>query len=541
MSAACISYTRVPHSSVLLLDYLYHYDRLARFYSGAPNDLASYRALAGRISSNDEMRRKVTDVLARQNKALGASDATLANIQRLSDPGTYAVVTGQQVGLFSGPAFTLFKALTAVRLAQQLTEQGLRAVPVFWLATEDHDLEEVAATATFDEEYNLIQLADSGERPAPRSSVGEVKLTAQCAEALARLESALPAGEPRDRLLRDLRETFQPGVTWGEAFGRLMARLFAPWGVILLDPRDETLHRVAGGVYEQTILQAAELRARVLERSQKMARLGYHAQVHVAEDSTLIFATQEGNRVPIHQRHGDFWLDGSERVTQAALQERLAERPLDFSPNVLLRSVVQDALLPTLAYVAGPSELAYLGQALALYESFGRPQPIVFLRAGFTLIDKRTQRLMEKYHLGVEDIWQGEEHLSGKIAAAGFAEGWAERFEQSEGDLRQLLERLHQDIEKLDPTLLDTLKHVGEKMNYQMERLKGKVSRAALGRSELLRRHQQALLRFLFPHKDLQERRVGGTYFLGRAGYSLLERLLSQINTHCSDHQVLTY
>jgi uncharacterized protein YllA (UPF0747 family) len=203
--------------------------------------------------------------------------------------------------------------------------------------------------------------------------------------------------------------------------------------------------------------------------------------------------------------------------------------------------VVQDTLLPTLAYVAGPSELAYLGQAQVLYEAFGRPQPVVFPRAGFTLVDHRTQRLMEKYRLGIEDVWQGEEHLGRRIAAAGFAEGWSERFDQSEGDLAQLLERLRQDVEKLDPTLLDTLQHVKEKITYQMERLRGKVSRAALGRSELLARHEQALLRFLMPHKDLQERRVSGIYFLGQAGYTLLDHILSHIQTHCSDHQVLAY
>ena len=161
--------------------------------------------------------------------------------------------------------------------------------------------------------------------------------------------------------------------------------------------------------------------------------------------------------------------------------------------------------------------------------------------AGFTLVDSRTQRLLEKYRLSVEDVWLGEEHLSGRIAAAGLAEGWSERFAQSERDLAQLLDRLHQDIEKLDPTLVDTLQHVNEKMTYQMERLKGKLTRAALGRSELLRRHEQALLRFLTPHKDLQERRVGGIYFLGRAGYDLLDRLLAKTQTPCTDHHVLAY
>jgi bacillithiol biosynthesis cysteine-adding enzyme BshC len=541
MDGTCVPYSRVPHSSALLLDYLYHHDRVARFYNGSPFDFSSYRTLAAQLQGLDERRRQLTPILARQNEAFGCSEPTFANIRRLSEPGTFAVVTGQQAGLFSGPAFTLYKALTTVRLAQWLTEQGLPSVPVFWLATEDHDLEEVAHAATFDDEYNLIPLGDRGERPAPRSPVGAVKLTTETLGALDRLEASLPPGPPRDRLLRDLRETFQPGATWGQAFARFMTRLFGRWGVVLLEPLDEAVHRLSVKVYAQALDGAAELRARVLERSHALLRRGYHAQVHVAEDSSLVFVTREGNRLPVHVRDGEYLVDGAVKTPLADLEAWLGHQPLDFSPNVLLRPLVQDTLLPTLAYVAGPSELAYLGQAQALYEAFGRPQPIVFLRAAFTLVDARTQRLMEKYRLGVEDVWQGEEHLSRKIAAAGLAAGWAERFDQSERDLAQILGRLHGDVEKLDPTLLDTLQHVKEKITYQMERLKGKVSRAALGRSELLARHEQALLRFLMPHKDPQERRVSGVYFLGRAGYELLDRLLAQIQIHSSDHQVLAY
>jgi uncharacterized protein YllA (UPF0747 family) len=207
----------------------------------------------------------------------------------------------------------------------------------------------------------------------------------------------------------------------------------------------------------------------------------------------------------------------------------------------LLRPVVQDLLLPTLAYVAGPSELAYLAQAHALYPAFGRPMPVIFPRAGFTLVDRRVQRLLEKYKLSVEDVWQGEEGVRPKLAAAGFAEGWTERFDQSEQELAQLLGRLRQDLETLDPTLLDTLKNVEAKMRYQMERLRGKVSRTAIERSDFLARHQQLLLRFLTPAKNLQERQVSGAYFLGRAGYDLLDRILSRIQTDSSAHQTLVY
>lgn len=541
MTATCIPYTQVPHSSALLTDYLYHYDRVSQFFGGSPFDPRSYSSVANQMQGLAFERGELSKILARQNQAFGCSEPTLTNIQRLSEPGTFAVVTGQQVGLFSGPAFTLFKALTAVRLAQSLSEQGFPCVPVFWLATEDHDLDEVAQAATFDEEYNLVPLHDSGERPSPRSPVSEIRHTAEVSAALNQLETLLPESAARSRLLQDLRECYVPGVTWAESFAKFMTRLFGRWGVILIDPRDEALHRLSAGVYQQALGKTAELRAGVLESSHALIQRGYHAQVHVVEDSTLIFVQEHGDRVALHQRDGKFYAGGNEGITLSQLQSLMAERPLDVSPNVLLRPLVQDTLLPTLVYVAGPSELAYLGQARTLYGALGRPQPVVFPRAAFTLIDSRADRLMEKYKVSLQDVWQGEEHLSQKVAATGFAEGWSERFDQSERELEQLLRRLQGDIEKLDPTLLDTLQHAEEKMKYQMERLRGKLTRAALGRSDLLLRHVHTLSRFLLPHKELQERRVSGVYFLGRAGYELLDRLLAQIQPRCSDHQTLKY
>ena len=540
MTGTSFPYQRVPHSSALFVDYLYHFDRVSGFYNGPPYLLSSYKTVASQLPSFERKRGEVCAILERQNRTFGCGEATFENLQRLSQAGSFAVVTGQQVGLFSGPAFTIFKVLTTVRLANHLTELGVPAVPVFWLATEDHDLAEVAEVATLDDEYNLISLADHGDSPSPRSPVGNVRLTQESTEALARLEASLPPGPARECLLQDLRQTYTPGATWVDAFGRFMARLLSPWGVILLNPLDPAVHQLSAEVYSQALEQAPELRARVLERSQSLIRSGYHAQVNVTEDSTLVFVTREGNRLPIHQRNGDYFVEGTQRTFIEELRSELADDPIAFSPNVLLRPLVQDTLLPTIAYIAGPSELAYLAQAQVLYETFGRPQPVFFPRAAFTLVDHRIQKLLEKYRLSVEDVWLGEEHLSRKIAAVGLAEGWSDRFEQAQQDMASLLDRLRGDIERLDPTLLEALQHAQEKIHYQMDRLQGKVSRAGLARSELLHRHAQALKRFLMPEKDLQERRVGGAYFLGRAGYELLHRLLSQIQTDSPGHQVVS-
>ncbi len=539
MTSTILPYQQVPHSSALFLDYLYQFGRVSDFYKGPPYALSSYKTVASQLHSLERDRGEVCAILLRQNKAFGCGEATVENLQRLSEPGTFAVVTGQQVGLFGGPAFTIFKAMTTVRLARYLTEQGVPAVPVFWLATEDHDLAEVAEVATFDDEYNLIALTDRGDSRNPRSPVGNVHLTHESAEALARLEVSLPSGEARECLLQDLRETYAPGAGWGEAFGRFMARLLSRWGVILLNPLDQAVHHLGAEVYSQALERAPELRARVLERSRSLLKSGYHAQVHVTEDSTLVFVIREGNRLPIQQKDGAYFVDGTQRTSIEELRSEVGDDPIAFSSNVLLRPLVQDTLLPTIAYVAGPSEVSYLAQAQVLYEAFGRPQPVFFPRAAFTLVDHRIQRLLEKYGLNVEDIWLGDEHLGRKIAAAGLAEGWSERFQQAQEAMGRLLDQLRGDIKELDPTLLDALSHAREKIDYQMDRLRGKVGRAGLARSELLLRHTEALKWFLMPQKDLQERRVGGAYFLGRAGYELLDRLLSEIQTDSPGHQVV--
>ncbi len=536
-----IAYNRVPGATPFFVDYLYHFERVADFFTAPPFTISSYQALAARLRALPESRQALAEVLIRQNRAFGSAPSVFENIGRLTQEGSFAVVTGQQIGLFSGPAFTIYKALTAVRLAKWLSENGLPSVPVFWLATEDHDLEEVAQTAVLDEEYALVPLSDPGERPAPRSPAGTVKLTAEVTETLSRLEASLPPGGPRDSVMRDLRDTYQPSTTWSGSFGRFMARLFGRWGVVLVDSYDKELHELSAGAYSKALDEPEAMRQRLLMRSKDLTGKGYHSQVHVAEDSTLLFHIHNGDRLSLHHSGGYFRLSPDYQMTAAELKGKLKDDPLAFSGNVLMRPVLQDTLLPTLAYVAGPSELAYLGQAQAIYESFGRPMPVIFPRAAFTLADARTHRLLEKYRLSVEDVWQGAEGLGRKIATAGFSEGWSDRFENTEQEFARLLAGLAKDIGALDPTLLDTLKGAEEKMKYQLERLRGKLSRAALQRSELLTRHQRSLLQFFYPEEELQERRVSGVYFLARAGYDLLDRILSQIQIDSSEHQLLQY
>lgn len=544
MESHCIPYSRLPETTGILRDYIDRFDRVATFYgSGSPFEPDSYRQLADSLRYAPETRAELARILLRQNRALGASDQTLASLKRFARPETVAVVSGQQVGLFSGPAFTLYKALTAVRLAHHLSNQGVPSVPVFWLATEDHDLEEVAATTVLDDDYQPVPLGDAGTRSAPHSSVGYVRLSESVAETLTRLESVLPAGPTREQLLGDLRTAYQPGTPWGEAFGRLMARLLGRFGVILIDALDPELHRLASPLFERAISDAQALNARLQERSRALVDAGYHAQVHVGPESSLLFIEQDGNRraLRLTGTAEEFNVEAGSSISAEDVRHLADASPEAITPNALFRPVVQDTLLPTIAYIAGPAELAYHAQSVVLYPIFGRQQPVIFPRASFTLVDPRTGRLLDKYEIDVDDVWQGPAHLAERIAALSLSPGWQNRLEQDEREIALVLERLQSEVRAIDPTLLDAVEHTRKSIAGQIEKLKGKITRSAFAGSEILGRHQQALESFFMPGGHLQERSISGIYFLGRAGYGILDQLLARIPIDSACHHVVPF
>ncbi len=544
MDSHCIPQARLPKTTALYHDYIERFERVAGFYgAGSPFDPASFREVAAGLDHPASMRAQVVRILTRQNQSFGASAETLENLSLLGNPDTVAVVTGQQVGLFSGPAFTLYKALSAVKLARRLRDEGLAAVPIFWLATEDHDLEEVASTAVLDDDYRLVSLSDPGVRPAPHSSVGHVRLSDQVTATLDRLEASLPGGAAREQLLADLRTAYVPGAGWGEAFARFLARLFGRWGVILLDALDPDLHELAATFYVKAVTGAREFNSRVRVRSQALVRAGYHAQVHVDDESSLLFACREGNRTALRLASGggDFVLDGNDRVSAEEVRHLAENDPVRISPNAIFRPIIQDRLLPTVASVVGPAELAYHAQSAVLYPAFGRPQPVIAPRTSFTLLDPRSERILRTYRLRVEDVWHPEDGLRREMAAVGFAEGWQQRLDESEHEIMRVLDAMRNDISAIDPTLLDASERARRRTAYQFERLKGKITRAAFARSEILRHHEEALRSFLLPHNELQERSVSGVYFLGRAGYELLEELLPLISTDSACHHTFRF
>ncbi len=528
----CLSFQQVPHSTRLFLDYLYHFDKVRRFFPRAPFSRDWLQDEVSRLHYDATRRERVAAVLERQNRAWGASQETRDNIARFR-AGAATVVTGQQVALFGGPLFSIYKALTAIKLAVEFTRAGQECVPVFWLATEDHDLAEVNHVTLLAADGSLAPFATEAHGPedAPMSAVRfSPEIEARAEEAARLLGDTDAAGF--------LRQSYRAGETLGSAFGKLFSRLFQHSGVILIDASDPELHAVAESVYRAAIVAAKDLDDALLGRSRELEAAGYHAQVKVTPSSTLLFAMKDGSRVPIHRANGQFRLAG-EKFDQDELLRRIRQRPAEFSANVLLRPVVEDYLLPTVAYVGGPAEIAYFAQAAVVYEELlGRVTPIL-PRLSATLVEPRIQRLLERYGLSVAETFLDPEHLRVLIAERALPGDINASFDAAMQSLDASLAAIQSSLKHLDPTLVEAAERAGSKIRYQLDRLRERAARAQLRRSEETAAHAAALSNALFPQKEPQERVIGAMSFLGRYGTQLLLTLYDAAKTGCPDHQVV--
>lgn len=542
MKTHCLPFSHIPHTTRLFTDFLAYSPKVHPFYPRSPHLAAWLNEEAPKIAYDSSRRQRVADILERQNRSWGASAKTLANLDRLRH-GAAAVVTGQQVGLFGGPMFAIYKALTAVKLAEDATTAGVDCVPIFWLATYDHDLAEVNHVYLPGPDGALETLTTSSHG-IPGAPVSAVALGEEILPVLDRA-SALLGGTEATKLLR---ETYHPDETLGTAFARLYARLFADWGVIVLDASDGELHRVAEPIYRAAVERADELAAALLARGEALEAAGYHQQVKVTPSSVLLFTLQNGSRTAIHrlgkdndQRDG--FVIGSEgateKVSQADLLHRISSVPEQFSPNVLLRPVVEDYLLPTLAYTGGAAETAYFGQAGAVYEVLlGRVTPII-PRFSATIVEPRMQRLIERHGITVPDVFGGPESLRQKLAAHSLPEDLQSAFDAAKESLDAQLTAIKAKLARLDRTLVDAAQTAVSKMHYQLERLYTQAARAELQKGELVSRHAETLTQALYPEKGLQERSIGGIYFLARYGHELLHQLYDAMQPDCHDHQIL--
>lgn len=521
MECSCVRHTDIPGSSKLFSDFIYHFDRVEAFYPHRPNDIAALTQ-AAKFDFPDDRRAALVRALTRLN-------AGNPSLDLLAKPGTVAIVTGQQVGLFSGPAYSVHKALSAIRIAKELTDRGVPAVPVFWLATEDHDFAEVDHAWVFGADHQPVKLRVNEGAPHGHGPVGGIAIDSVPIDGLRAALAGLPFA---DDAVAMVERAYAPGATMGSAFTAIIRDLFAQYGLLLIDPMEPALRELRAPLMREAIQRMPELTEALMKRSAELVERGYHAQVLVEKATSLAFLLDGGGRLPLRSQNGLFTA-----LHHKWSADDLAARGPDLSPNALLRPVVQDYMIPTAAYVGGPAELAYLAQSQVLYGKLLGRQPAALPRASFTLVDERSHKRMVRYGLNPVDLFHGEHALHDRIAARLVPERLRARLDHTKAAFATALDELRGDLDQFDVSLAGALATNRRKIEYQVAKITRKTAAQIMARDEQATRDARSLNGLVFPEKHLQERLYSIVPFIAKFGPGVMNELYSAVRMECPDHQ----
>jgi bacillithiol synthase len=540
-----ISFAEIPGQSKLFLDFQSDSPDVQTFYPEKQTPLAEFAAAV--LADYKTDRNALCDALREINQKLGAGEKTLANIESLRQSDSVAVVAGQQAGLFSGALYTIYKALSAVKSAADLRRQNVNAVPVFWVAEEDHDFAEVKKTFVIDREGKLAEIENAPRGVRENSPVGAILLDETINETAASLFQNLPRTEFTDRLKEILNNAYRSGETYADAFARFVAEIFRDKGLIIFSPLNEKLKKLSAPIFVESVAKSDEIRAALLDRTNELESKNYHAQVLVEEDFFPFFWIDEsGARLALKKtKDGKFKAKcASREFTLGELVEIAEKSPASLSPNALTRPVVQDYLLPTVCYFGGAAEIAYFAQNAEIYRILNRPATPIRHRASFTVVEAKHARTLDRYDLKLPDLFAGQEKIFARVVEKYLADGTAKTFAEVEEIINTQLNRLDRHLLASEPTLSPNLATRRRKIMYHIGALRKKFYRAEVLKDATTRRRIETLFTALLPHRALQERTLNVAHFLNLYGENFIQWLddAAAAAAACAeekDHQIL--
>ena len=541
-----IDYRQLPLSaggfSNLFLDYVTDFEKVRRFYSRDFRNNGDYTSAIEAIDKRPVDRATLTSVLFEQNTSFASPPRTFDNISLLGKQTTYAVVTGQQVGLFGGPLYTAFKTITAIKLARALKQKfpSLDFVPVFWIEGEDHDFPEMNNIGLPDRDGKLVKIEylPGGVMPDRNvGAVGEMVFDASIDQTHRQVGDTLQKTEFTDALLVRLKECYAAGRTFNQSFAAWMNFLFGQEGLVFVSSNNARLKRVLSPLFEAELSQFPATSQRVIQQSAELEH-SYHAQVKAKSINLFLF--HKGGRYLIEPREKDFSLKGTRHFLERDELIRIArETPELLSPNVILRPIAQDILLPTLAYVAGPSEVAYQAQLTPVYEHLNVTHPVIYPRASASFVEERLVRAMEKYNLQLLDFFGDINSITSKVLEQISEVKLDEIFGNATRQVHDALNELKFGLKEVDPTLLGALETAASKVDINIGVLKEKAVAAQKRRNETAMRQIEKAANGLLPNGSLQEREVNILHFLNRYGPDLVQWLTQELDISGFKHQIL--
>jgi bacillithiol biosynthesis cysteine-adding enzyme BshC len=537
-----IKFDEIPGHLNLFLDYLYEFDSVKDYYKYDFRNPDSYTKMFADIASKPHApKERVSEIIKNQYADFNPSEKTLNNILSLAAKNTFAVVTGQQLGILGGPLYTFYKIITTIKLAAYLrsVHQECNFVPVFWLAGDDHDFEEVKYIKLLDEQNKILNIAydDDIEIDTNRGDVGSIEFKETISGFFDELEKNLRETEFKKGVVEFFKSFYKEGKTFKTSFREMIFSIFDKYGLVIFDPQEKELKQLLKHIFRSEIEDFRTHTQKLVEKSARLEEV-YHAQVKI-QPINLFYHDEEG-RYLIEPSDNEYKLKRKrKKFTREELVNLIEETPEKFSPNVLLRPVCQDYLLPTICYVGGPSEISYFAQVMPLYKTFNVAEPIIYPRSSVTLIEKNISSIIQKYNIDVKALLRNPEEIIEKVIAAESEYAVDDIFKPVRENVENILDELQTELLKIDKTISDSAQKYKQKITYYIDELKGKTNEANKRKHEIAMKQLQKLITALYPEKNLQERELNIAYFVNKYGFEIIDRIFNELEINKFDHQLI--
>lgn len=504
-------------------------------------DPDGYKQTADQLLRDDFSRSELGRILAAQNQEFGAPDETLSNIDLIQNHNALCAITGQQVGLLGGPVISLYKTISVIKLARKLSDLLEHpVVPVFWLATDDHDLAEVDHVLLPTKEGKLEKISYEPIESIEGKPMASVSLDVSIRGFLDSVSDALTDTDFKSQLVDLLKSCYSEESMIFASFARLLLRHLGKHGLIVVNPADARLRLLTKDVFKQEVSDFEATRESIKDTDKSLLDAGYHLQVTRPEQYTNLFMCED-KRSRIGYRDERFYVDGTDReYSREELLASIEKAPDSFSPNALLRMVVQSKLFPSVAFVGGPAEIAYTAQVKGLFSIFDVVPPIVHPRLSATIIESRWASFIEEHGIELSRLpsYSSREAYLTSILDARFPKDIDALLEESQIHSIAEIEKMRDVIES-DSGLVKTFEQTRKKIDYELNSFRSKVLKAHRKAHDGFSQKFRRLAEHLFPEQSLQERHYNLIYFANKYGPAIVDTICNKLDDETYEHQVI--
>ena len=532
----------IAENPQLFSDYLYAFEKVSSFFHWHPEK--DLNICLEKRQQNYQLRKEIPEILIRQNRHFKNSERLIQTLEKLKADNTMAIVTGQQVGLYGGPLYTIYKIITVLKLVDHLTERypQWQFVPLFWMEVGDSDYQEINHFYLINQLNELVRLG-LPETPDNHQSIYRRKIPVEITLLQEQLQQLFPANDFRDAVLHNVQESYAPGKSLHTAFAEWIQYLLADSGIPMIFPADKSLAELAQPIYQKTLQKWQTIQQQFSKTNQQLQQQKYHAQIQLDPGQTLLFyEADDGSRSRIDGENGNYLIrtpQARQKISREELIQKLSQQPERFTPNVALRPVIQDWLLPTVIYVAGPGEISYAAQLQPVYENLQIIPPVFYPRVRISLIESKIEKVISKFKVDMTEIFTlREEWLQQKIQQQA-DDQFTKLFQDSGSIIKKEMLKLQESLSRIDPVLDSSSQKTAANMLDLLDKLRLKTDEAYLRKMNSDLSQLNKVLTNLFPGGNFQERTVNILQYVFKYGPEFIKKLSDSVDIHDRNHQLI--